>query len=102
MDLKFPDVTNGNDVKLLFFTGSNCGVCVALKPKIDELIRNKFPDVKLQYINTAENMELAAQHLVFTVPTVLILLNSREINRFSRAFGVGQVDEVLGRLFSSF
>jgi thioredoxin len=85
-------------IELLFFSGEDCDVCQVLKPKLlDEVVLN-YPEVAIQVINTNSQMELAAQHLVFTVPVVIILVDKKESYRFARSFSVNEVTQKLERI----
>ena len=85
-------------IELLFFSGKDCGVCQALKPKLLEEVSSNFPEVAIQTIDTNSQMELAAQHLVFTVPVVIILVDNKESYRFARSFSVHEVTQKLERI----
>jgi thioredoxin len=85
-------------IELLFFSGEDCGVCKVLKPKLLKEVSSNFPEVDIQVINTNSQMEFAAQHLVFTVPVVLILVDKKESYRFARSFSVYEVKQKLERI----
>lgn len=85
-------------IELLFFSGEHCGVCQVLKPKLLDMVSSSFPEVTLQIINTNSQMEFAAQHLVFTVPVVIILVDKKESYRFARSFSVYEVTQKLERI----
>lgn len=85
-------------IELLFFSGEDCGVCQVLKPKLLDEVSSNFPKVVIQVINTNSQMELAAQHLVFMVPVVLILVDKKESYRFARSFSVHEVTQKLERI----
>ncbi len=82
-------------IELLFFSGEVCSVCQALKPKLLDEVSSNFPKVIIQVIKTNRQMEFAAQHLVFTVPVVIILVNKKESYRFARSFSVYEVTQKL-------
>jgi len=82
-------------IELLFFSGEDCGVCQVLKPKLLDEVSSNFPEVAIQVINTSSQVELAAQHLVFMVPVVIILVNKKESYRFARSFSVYEVTQKL-------
>lgn len=85
-------------IQVLYFTGPNCSVCKALKPKIKQLISNEFPSIALSFINVEEKPETAAQHMVFTLPVIIISVDSKEYYRFARSFSVSDVADKLSRL----
>lgn len=61
---------------LLYFSGENCSVCHALRPKFQEVFDTHFPLVKQIYIDAHENPEISAQlinsHLFSTNCLIII------------------------------
>lgn len=78
-------------IELLYFTGKDCGVCQVLKPKLLNAVERNFPDVKVCVVDVADNPTKAGQHMVFTLPVVILKLNDVEVERFARSFSVHQV-----------
>ena len=87
-------------INILYFSGTYCSVCKALKPKLKEAIFKSYPDLKFEVIDVSTNPDIAAQYLVFTVPVVLILIEGKEQYRFARSFSVSEVMEKLDRINS--
>jgi thioredoxin 1 len=87
------------EIKLLYFTSSSCSVCPVLKPKIKKLLDEKFPAVTFQSVDVNDYPAEAAQHSVFTLPVLLIMLDRREQYRFVRNFSTFEVEEKLNRIF---
>lgn len=82
-------------ITAIYFSGKSCGVCHALRPKIESLFSDEFPKVPLLEIATEEQPELAAQYSVFTLPVLIIHIDGREGSRFARSFSLGEVREAL-------
>jgi len=53
---------------LLYFSGENCNVCHALRPKFKEVFDKEFPQLKQIYLDAHENAEISAHFQVFSVP----------------------------------
>lgn len=85
-------------IELLFFSGKTCGVCQVLKPKLLPAVQEEFPEVYIRVIDVEEEVELAGQSMVFTLPVVIIKLDDQEIQRFARSFSVYEVLNYLERL----
>ncbi len=88
---------------LLYFSTPTCNVCKVLRPKV-EILLNEMPPWHFEYINSEEAPAIAGQHLVFTVPTLLLMAEGREISRFSRHFGMHELERDIQRyadLFNS-
>ena len=81
-----------------YFTSTDCSVCKVLKPKIEALLSDNFPDVILHYIDIENEPLLASRYSVFTIPVLIILLEGREHTRFVRSFSVDKVRLTLERL----
>ena len=97
MDVK--ETLEQHPLVLLYFSGSACSACSALKPKLEGLIQSEFPLVKFVEIETSTNLELAAQHSAFAVPTALLMTQGKEAQRFVRNFGLHEVKSTLNRLY---
>jgi len=81
---------------LLYFSTPACNVCQVLRPKVEALLQEE-PPWFFQYVNSEESPELAGQHLVFTVPTLLLMAEGREVARYSRHFGMGELETPVRR-----
>lgn len=88
---------DGSPAAAVYFWGADCGVCTVLEPKVEGLLRARFPKIPLAKVDTAEAAAVAAQHGVFTVPTLLVYFDGKEAVRLSRAFSPAQVQEQLQR-----
>ena len=87
-------------ITALYFSGKSCGVCHALRPKVEALFTEEFPKVPLLEIATDEQPELAAQYSVFTLPVLITYIDGREGSRFARSFSLGEVREALEHPYS--
>jgi thioredoxin-like negative regulator of GroEL len=85
---------------LLYFSGENCNVCHALRPKFKELFDNKFPKIEQIYIDAHDNPKISAHFQVFSVPTMLVFLDGREFIREGRAVSLYQLESRLQRPYS--
>ena len=82
---------------LLYFSGENCNVCHALRPKFKELFDAEFSELKQLYLDAHENPEIAAHFQVFSVPTMIIFLDGREFAREGRTVSLHQLSQKLQR-----
>lgn len=85
---------------LLYFSSDTCSVCKVLKPKVSELLQERFPLVKVLYVNTELSPVISGQFRVFTIPTILIYFEGKEQFRFSRNISLHQLEESLARPYS--
>ena len=82
---------------LVYFSGENCNVCHALRPKFKELFDAEFPKIKQIYLDAGEHAEISAQYQVLSVPTILVFLDGREFVREGRAVSMHKLTEQLKR-----
>jgi len=81
---------------ILYFSSKDCNVCQAVFPKLMNLVE-VYP-IKAAKIYIDELVEIAGQSLVFTVPTVLIFYDGKEILRESRFIDFEKVERTLNLL----
>jgi thioredoxin 1 len=74
----FDKVTNSN-TKTVFidFWAPWCGPCKALGPILEELNTEMSDDVKIYKVNVDENTDLAQEHGVQSIPTILVYKNGK-------------------------
>jgi thioredoxin 1 len=100
--IKDPDhldhVLADNSLVLLYFSGSDCSVCQALKPKIEIFVPEQFPDVKVFEVATAEQPELVGRFSVFTVPVLLFMVEGREYIREARNVSITELSKKMEKI----
>ena len=85
------EVLQSDKPVLLDFFASWCGPCRQVSPIIDQLAA-EHPELKVAKIDIDQNRELAKQHKVFSIPTLVVYKNG-EIT--ARATGVRSQSEIL-------
>jgi thioredoxin-like negative regulator of GroEL len=91
-------ITN-NQLALLVFTTPDCGVCNALKPRIDQMAV-EFPRLQVRYLNLEKTPEVAGQYGVFAVPVYILSVQGKEAVRFARHFGMHELEGAVERYHS--
>jgi thioredoxin-like negative regulator of GroEL len=86
-----------NQSVALYFTSPGCNICTVLKPKVRELIVQKFPKMNLRFIDITENPMTAAEFQVFTVPVILIYFEGQEYIRKMRNIGLIELEKEISR-----
>ncbi|MFO7939681.1 MAG: thioredoxin family protein [Bacteroidales bacterium] len=99
---EFDELLQNEAAVLLYFSHEECNVCKVLKPKIADLLRAKFPAIKMCYINIKKFPEIAGQQRVFTVPTLTVCFEGKEYLRKSRNVSLQVLAEELDRPYSLF
>ena len=85
---------------LLYFSNDMCSVCKVLKPKVEELLSEDFPEIETRFIDTDKSPVLSGQYRVFTIPTILIFFDGNEQARLSRNISLHQLNEIIERPYS--
>ena len=88
--------------QLLYFSTPTCNVCKVLKPKVLNLLKEKYPNMEFYYIDVEKHKTIAAEHTVFTIPTILVFFDGRETIRKSRYVGVKELEDLIKRPYSMF
>jgi len=97
---QFDSILSENGAVLAYFSTENCSVCKVLKPKVDEMISEAFPKLKMMSVQSDILPQLAAQNRVFAAPTVVVFFEGRETIRKSRAFGIDELKSEIQRSYS--
>ncbi len=85
---------------LLYFSGKDCGVCHALRPKISELFQSRFPLIEQIYIDAQQYPDIAASFGVFSVPTIVVYLQGEEFAREGRNISLYKLKEQIERPYA--
>ena len=89
-------ILDEHPLTLLYFSTPTCNVCKVLRPRVEALLEEE-PPWYFQYMNTDESMEIVGQHLIFAVPTLLLMADWREVARLSRHFGMRELEQPVRR-----
>lgn len=99
---EYKNLISSNEAVLLYFSTPQCNVCKILKPKLIELIKSEFPKMIVGYINSEALPNLAAQQRIFTVPTIVVMLEGKEFFRKSRNISLSEFQKEIERPYSMF
>jgi thioredoxin-like negative regulator of GroEL len=86
-------LVRNNPAVLLYFYSDNCAPCISLRPKIVELVCDRYPRFKLYFINSEAYPEVAAHFNSLSNPTLIIHYDGKEHQRFSKYIGIPQLSE---------
>lgn len=99
---EFQKILSDNKAVLVYFSNDTCNVCKVLKPKVEKMLSESFPEIPMYYVDTVLTPDISAQHTVFTIPTIVVFFEGREIIRKSRHIGVDQLQSEIERPYSIF
>ena len=74
------EVMNSDKPVLLDFWASWCGPCRMVLPIVEEIAQERS-DIKVGKVNVDEQMELASQFGVMSIPTLIVMENGQIINK---------------------
>ena len=74
------EVLNAEKPVLVDFWAVWCGPCQMMAPILHEL-EEEVPDVQIGKVNVDEQMELARQFRVVSIPTLIVFKNGQEVKR---------------------
>lgn len=86
---QFQSVIEG-DFVLIYFHSDTCNVCINIQEQL-----KPFEELLPIYSVNTEKRDIAGQCTVFTVPTVLIYSNGREMLRTSRFIDFDAIERII-------
>ena len=88
------EVLNSDKKVLLDFWAPWCGPCRMVVPIVEE-IADERPDIKVGKINVDEEVELASQFGIMSIPTLVVIEKGRIVNQ---VMGARPKEAILGML----
>lgn len=82
------------DIIVVIAKTKQCNVCVPVSKRLEEILAS-FPQVPLFQIYLEDVPEFQGQQLIFTVPTIVIFSEGREILRESRFVDFLKIERLL-------
>ncbi|MEM1690983.1 MAG: thioredoxin [Thermofilaceae archaeon] len=77
----FTELLHKCKVVLADFWAEWCGPCRMVEPIVEEVARKYASRIAVAKVNVDENSDLAAEHGVLSIPTLIIFNNGREVKR---------------------
>ncbi len=81
---------------IVYYSVPTCSVCKVLRPKVEELVAG-YDIATFLYVNIENHPAIKGLQIVFTVPTVILYGQGKEIQRWSRHFSVADLRRMLDR-----
>ena len=67
---------------LVDFWSPMCTPCRRIAPLLEQFAIENPETVKVVKVNTDDNMKLAADHSIFSIPTLILFKDGQEVDRF--------------------
>jgi thioredoxin 1 len=80
-DSDFNETVNKHALALIDCWAPWCGPCIALAPTIEELAREHVGRMFIGKLNVDENPQTAECFQIFSIPTMLIMKDGKEVDR---------------------
>jgi thioredoxin 1 len=84
----------------ILFGGSQCNVCHAVRPQLENMLASHYPDITSVYIDCEASPDICAQHSVFSLPAVKFYIEGRKVTEFALSFSVEQLRQSMHRSYT--
>ena len=89
-------VLTDNRLCLFFIKAPDCGVCNVMLDKVERLA-DRYPSMFSFYTDIREEPMIAGRFLVFSGPTVLLLMQGKEVYRGSAFINLEELEQKINR-----
>ena len=96
-DSNFNKVVKEHPLALIDFWASWCGPCLALAPTVEELAVEHAEKVFVGKLDVDENPATATAFQVFSIPTLVIMKNGKEVDRIVGCVPKENIETALNR-----
>ena len=84
----------------VLFSTPDCGVCVTIKPKLQQLFKQQLPRIAFLEVNLSQMDELATHFGLMAAPTLVFYFDGKETLRYTRNFSLEKVTDQVSRLYT--
>ena len=92
---------NEEEMLLVYFGNETCSICVDMKPKVLEILK-KYPKIKAVEVTVDDSLKIARKHNIFTIPGILLFIDSKETIREARYISLEDIDDRISRYYNMF
>jgi len=94
-DANFNETVNNHSLALIDCWAPWCGPCIALTPTIEKLAEEYSGKIFVGKLNVDENPKTAERFQVFSIPTMLVMKNGKEIDRIVGLCPKNHIESIL-------
>ncbi|HHV75450.1 thiol reductase thioredoxin [Thermoanaerobacterium sp. PSU-2] len=92
---------NDEEMALLYFSTNDCGICTTLLPKLEMMLLN-YDQISSGHVSIDELPAASSEFSVFTVPTVLLFVEGKEVIREARFISMDILEEKIQKYYDLF
>lgn len=96
---KLKEIVGTAENLLVYFLNDDCPPCLNLRPKVEQLVSERFPLMDLVYVNAREYPALLAEYQVFSFPVLIFFFEGKEYLRYSKYVSMAELGESIGRIY---
>lgn len=85
-------------MEFLYLSRKDCGVCSAVRPRVIELTA-RYSQCTFRQIDLDEEPAAAGTYSIFSIPALLVYIDTREVLREARYFDFSAIESRLDRLY---
>ncbi|MEG6567017.1 thioredoxin family protein [Thermoanaerobacterium saccharolyticum] len=86
------------EMALLYFSTNDCGICTTLLPKLEIMLSN-YAKISSGHVSIDELPAASSEFSVFTVPTVLLFVEGKEVIREARFISMDILEEKIQKYY---
>lgn len=87
-----------NEMNLIYFGANTCGVCVDMKPKVQDLL-DRYSKINGIEVDAHGSRKLSAEFNIFTVPVIVVYAEGKEVIREARHISMLDIEERVKRYY---
>lgn len=91
------EIISKNRICLFYIKAPDCGVCNVMLSKVERLVEN-YPQLLSFYTDITEEPLIASRFLVYAGPTILLILEGKEVYRSSRFINLDELERKIVQL----
>lgn len=80
-----------SEALLVLFGGSECNVCDVVKPQIVAQVEEKYPKMRMVYVDCHKTTDICSQNGIFSLPVVQVYFTGQKFIEEVRSFSVGKL-----------
>jgi thioredoxin 1 len=84
---------------LVYFYSDGCAPCVSLRPKVEQLILDRFPRMDMAYVDAKQFPGLISEFQAYSFPVLIFFFEGKEYLRFSKYVSISELSDSIGRIY---